>query len=164
MYYFARISGFLLLPGFGGIALVASLHEAMVADLETRIRREGRPAFVTLNRAQEVSTPLGGRYYYSYSGYVDRNRIRGLEEVPRELFHVLSEGKNVQVLVYRDPSGAAHIRLRDGSLPYGRRLRLLKNLSLALAGLGALLLIFAFARKRISGPGPAYALPHENRE
>ena len=141
MIAFARIAGPILLLAFGGQALAFSLRDWLMADIQTRMQSQGQFTIATLDRAQQRKTFLTGtkRYFYAYSGRYQNRSFETIEEVAPQYYHLNSEGKNVEVLAYRDAAGNLHTHLRGNSHPFAENFDGLRWFSLSLAALGAVL-------------------------
>lgn len=122
--------GSLLAFAFGSLTFVLELHDRATERVGQDLHRKGSRVFVTLGRSQKKETPgTKTSFFYSYTGRHRDRRIAASEPVDANLFHLHSEGKNVEAMVYTDPAGTLHVRLRDNRLPFGRDLDFLKILS-----------------------------------
>jgi hypothetical protein len=141
MIAFARIAGPILALVFGSQALVFTLRDHLMAEIEERMQSEGQYSFANLDRAQSRQSFLigGKRYYYAYSGRHRNLNFQAIEEVSAQYYHLNSEGKNVEVLVFLDEAGNFHTHLRGNSQPFAEDYSRLIAFSLVLMGLGLLL-------------------------
>lgn len=146
MIAFARVTGPLLLLAFGAQGLAFSLRDQLISDIETRMQREGEYSFATLDRAQQRQSFSGNgkRYFYAYSGRYRNISYERTKEVSAQYYHLNSEGKNVEVLVYLDPAGNLHTHLRGNTHPFSARFEGLRKFSFTLALGGLILSVLGF--------------------
>ncbi|MCR9144651.1 MAG: hypothetical protein NXI24_20605 [bacterium] len=151
MIAFARVTGPILLLAFGSTALVFTVRDRLMSDIEARMLKDGQYTFATLDRAQKRKTFLvgGKRYFYAYSGRYRNTAFQQTKEVSSQYYHLNSEGKNVEVLVFRDAAGNFHTHLRGNSHPFAEDFSGLRNFSISLAAIGMLLTAFGWLRRRI---------------
>ena len=141
----ARLAGPLLLFAFGSQLLVLELRSASSANIEERMRSSGAFTFVSLDRAQQRRTFFGEtQYYYAYSGTYRNISLETVEEVSPQFFHLHSEGKNVQAIVYVDESGTPYTHLRGNSAPPMKDLSKLRDFSAFFAIIGLALTAFGW--------------------
>ncbi len=141
------LTGLLSALTFGSLVLVFALHSAATGRIARDLANKGDRIFVTLDRTQKKTSPGGTlAYYYSYSGRHDGQKFEKNEKVDAHLFHMHSEGKNLEALVYRDAAGTTHLRLRDNQEPYGKRFDAIARVCFAVAlGAGAAAMLAALA-------------------
>lgn len=151
MIAFARVTGPLLLLVFGAQGLVFTLRDQLINEIEARMQREGEYSFATLDRAQQRQSFSGSgkRYFYAYSGRYRNISYEQTKEVSPQYYHLNSEGKNVEVLVYLDPAGNLHTHLRGNTHPFSARFPGLSRLSFGLALLGLGLSVLGWVGGRL---------------
>ncbi len=140
---FARITGPLLALAFGSTFLFLTLHRLQNSWIGESLEKEGENTFVVLDQAQSKKGVFGRRYFYSYTGRYREQIFQKTEEVPDGMFHLHSEGKNLQAVVYIDPAGTIHSRLKANPLEFGKPMGALASTSLVLSLAGCLLTGFA---------------------
>lgn len=142
---FAQVAGPLLLFAFGSMFAVLHARAAGTAHIEERMRSSGALTFVSLDRAQQRRTFFGEtQYYYAYSGRYRNISLQTVEEVSQQFFHLHSEGKNVQAVVYIDESGTPYTHLRGNSAPPMKDLTKLRNFSAFFAIIGLVFTAFGW--------------------
>lgn len=153
MIAFARVTGPILLLAFGSMGLVFSLRNQLMSDIEARMSRDGEYTFATLERAQQRKTFLvgGKRYFYAYSGRYRNMSFQETKEVSPQYYHLNSEGKNVEVLVFLDSAANFHTHLRGNSHPFAEDFSELRGFSYLLAAIGLALTVFGWLGEPLKG-------------
>ncbi len=151
MIAFARVAGPILLLAFGSMGAVFHLRDELMADIEARMLKDGEYSFATLDRAQQRQAFLvgGKRYFYAYSGRYRNMSFQATKEVSPQYYHLNSEGKNVEVLVFLDAAGNFHTHLRGNSHPFAEDFSALRDFSLFLALVGLALSLFGWLAHRV---------------
>ncbi|MEQ9364028.1 MAG: hypothetical protein RIF32_07290 [Leptospirales bacterium] len=155
MIAFARVTGPILLLAFGSMGLVFGVRDQLMSDIEARMLRDGQYSFATLDRAQQRKAFLvgGKRYFYAYSGRYRNMSFQETKEVSPQYYHLNSEGKNVEVLVFLDAAGNFHTHLRGNSHPFAEDFSALRNFSILMAALGLALTISGLLAQRLGFRG-----------
>lgn len=143
----AQITALLLLIPFGSTAGILELRKMRVDSLREKLNTQGQYVFVQLVQFQEISSFGTSRYFYTYRGSYAGRKLEITEEVSSGFYHLHSEGKSVEALLYRDDAGLFHAHLRGNPQPFGRNLDAIFWLSLGMAGAGIFpLVIFLILR------------------
>ncbi len=150
----AQITAFLLIIPFGSTAGILELRRIRVESLSQRLNAQGQYVFVQLVQFQAVSSFGTSRYFYPYRGSYAGRKFEITEEVSPGFYHLHSEGKSVQALLYRDDAGLLHAHLRGNPEPFGRNLDSIFWISLGMAAAGivplAVFLILWIKRRGVS--------------
>lgn len=140
----ARASGLLILFAFSSISVILFIRQTLQTKFSNLLMHEGRSMFASLTKGQNIKTSRGKRYYYSYTGNWGNQIFRKHEEVNPDLYFILSEGKNVQILAYRFVTGEIFSHIKSNKISFGKDLSMLMNFSVVIALLGFSIFLLSF--------------------
>lgn len=147
-FFYFRLVGFLLFIPYASIAGILYMYSVLDRSIDRTISEKGIHTFATLKRADTSRTPRGTHYFYTYGGFWKNRGFQKQEEVGPELYFILSEGKNVEILLYEDPSGEIYTRILANNRTTAKDLTLLKHFAEALAGVGVIMLLLSLPLNR----------------
>lgn len=163
IYYFFLTTGMFLV--FISASSLLVFHVQGIESENAGIKVINSSEIIFVNLMRSVKKSYSGSYFFSYTGNYRNMAFTRFERVNADLFHISSEGKNIQAKIYTDEWGNIFTLLRENTLPYGKdyaslfvltKIFLFAGILFFLAGISAHFII-----KNSSGPYKVNSI-HEN--
>ena len=148
---FCFIAGIVMMFVFGSILIFIHYEIRMQEEINNKLNSTNTMEVALLERPQKKRLFRHTHYYYSYSGHHGSSAFSRIEKVDVDYFHISSPGKNVEIKIYKDPSGNLHTLLRGNEIPFGRNFSGLYLISVLFFSLGACFIFTAISLRLYSG-------------